>query len=127
MNINTLKSILIEIEKAYRVQEYQIEQLLKENEQLKKDAKMFVDKKLKDENNSLKRRLSMSIGEFDSKKELKAYEHFCNEHVKCQLSSKANGGKIPYVILNGTGIGSCKKVVCQVCGAEKDITDISVW
>jgi len=75
----------------------------------------------------LEKQLEMSVGFLNSEKELKAFKRFCKKHVKCQLSAKVNGGKVPYVIFNGTGIGTCKKVVCQVCGEEKDITDISVW
>lgn len=75
----------------------------------------------------LKKQLAMSVVVLDSEKELKAYKTFCKKHEKCQLSAKANGGKVPYIVLNGTGVGTCKKVVCQVCGKEKDITDISVW
>ena len=84
-------------------------------------------KKLESEISYLKKQLELSIVSLDSEKELKAYKKFCKKHEKCQLSSKENGGKVPYIILNGTGVGTCKKVICQVCGKKQDITDISVW
>ena len=86
-----------------------------------------IIEKLKTEISRLRHDLEMSPIQFDSEKELKAYKKFCKKHEKCQLTSKANGGKVPYIVLNGTGVGTCKKVVCQVCGKEQDITDISVW
>lgn len=84
-------------------------------------------KKLKSEISYLKKQLELSVVSLDSEKELKAYKKFCKKHEKCQLSTKANGGKVPYIVLNGTGVGTCKKVICQVCGKEQDITDISIW
>lgn len=92
-------------------------------------TKPYRDKifELEAEISKLKHDLEMSPITFDSEKELKAYKKFCKKHKKCQLSAKANGGKVPYIVLNGTGVGTCKKVICQVCGKEQDITDISVW
>lgn len=92
-------------------------------------TKPYCDKiaELKAKISRLEHDLEMSPITFDSEKEWKAYKKFCKKHEKCQLSAKANGGKVPYIVLNGTGIGTCKKVICQVCGKEQDITDIEVW
>lgn len=107
--------------------EEKIADLKAQNNQLIKDAESAKICELGAENEILKKELAMSVVVLDSEKELKAYKTFCKKHKKCQLTSKANGGKVPYLVLNGTGVGACKKVVCQVCGKEQDITDISVW
>lgn len=115
---------LDEITKPFRERITELEQ---QNEKLLNDAESEKINELQYEIENLNKRLEMSVAELDSEKELKAYKKFCKKHEKCRLSSKANGGKAPYVIFYGTGLGSCKKVVCQVCGETKDITDISVW
>ena len=115
---------LDEITKPFRERITELEQ---QNEKLLNDAESEKINELQHEIENLNKRLEMSVAELDSEKELKAYKKFCKKHEKCQLSSKANGGKAPYVIFYGTGLGSCKTVVCQVCGEKKDITDISVW
>ena len=97
------------------------------NKELIESAESEKINELQHEIENLNKRLEMSVAELDSEKELKAYKKFCKKHEKCRLSSKVNGGKAPYVIFYGTGLGSCKKVVCQVCGEAEDITDISVW
>ena len=79
------------------------------------------------ENRELKRRLRFCVAELSSEAELDAYNKFVADHEKCRLNSKINGGKMPYVVQCGTGIGTCTKVVCQVCGAEQNITDTSIW
>ena len=104
-----------------------IDSLEKRIQRLLDNAESAKIRELEIENAHLEHLLEMSPVTFDSEKELKAYKKFCKKHEKCQLSAKANGGKVPYVVLNGTGIGTCKKVICQVCGKEHDITDISVW
>lgn len=127
MNSIALKDVLNEIEKNCEVQEAQIKRLIEENRQLKENAKNIVDSELKNENDYLKHKLDMSVGELASEKELKAYKVFCKKHQKCLTSLRINNGKIPYVVFDVNGLGVCKKVVCQVCGEEKDITDINVW
>lgn len=104
-----------------------LQDLASKNRALIDNAESEKIKKLESEISYLKKQLELSVVSLDSEKELKAYKKFRKKHEKCQLSAKANGGKVPYIILNGTGIGTCKKVVCQVCGKEQDITDISVW
>lgn len=104
-----------------------LQNLASRNRALIDNAESEKIKKLESEISYLKKQLELSIVSLDSEKELKAYKKFCKKHEKCQLSAKANGGKVPYIVLNGTGVGTCKKVICQVCGKEQDITDISVW
>lgn len=101
--------------------------LASRNRALIDDAESEKIKKLESEIDDLKKLLKLSAVVLDSEKELKAYKKFCKKHEKCQLSAKANGGKVPYIVLNGTGVGTCKKVICQICKEEKDITDINIW
>ena len=118
----------------------EIKKLRKENKQLIEKSIPLVDKKLQEkikelqkEIESWKERDRMSIGHFDSKKELKAYEKFCKKHEHLKEIESVDdlvAGSVykhPYVKFGGTGIGMCKTVVCPVCGKEKDITDIEVW
>ena len=79
------------------------------------------------ENRQLRDRLRFSVAELNSEAELDAYHKFVKEHEKCRLDRKIDGGKMPYVIQYGTGIGVCTTVVCQACGAKQDITDMSIW
>ena len=113
-----------EITKPFRERIAELEQ---RNQRLLDGAESAKIREMEIVISKLKHDLEMSPIHFDSEKELKAYKKFCKKHEKCQLSSKANGGKVPYIVLNGTGVGTCKKVICQVCGKEQDITDISVW
>lgn len=79
------------------------------------------------ENQRLKNRLRYAVAILGSDSELESYKRFCAEHEKCMSSSRANWGRAPYVKQVGTGVGTATTVVCQVCGAEQDITDISNW
>ena len=101
--------------------------LVKENSELRANGKEMADKSLKSEIKSLKERLALSYGEFASEKELKAYEQFEEEHMHDRLISKYNGGRAPYLVPTGTGIGTLLKVVCPICGESKDITDLEAW
>ena len=76
---------------------------------------------------SLREQLSLSYGEFASKKEKEAYETFEREHIHDRMTSKTHGGLVPYLIPEGTGIGTLLRVKCPICGEEKDITDIGAW
>ena len=98
-----------------------------QNKKLTEDAVKVVEKQYEDKINNLKERLSMSYGEFDSKKERDAYSDFRQKHMHDRATSKANGGREPYIIPIYTGIGCIKKVVCQICGESEDITDMEVW
>ena len=53
------------------------------------------------------------------------YKKFILSHKKCYCSATI-GGKIS-VIFTPTGLGDAKSVKCNVCGEEKEITDVSNW
>lgn len=80
-----------------------------------------------EENAQLRENLRFSYGFFSSEKELNAWRAFCERHEKSRLRTKISGGKMPYVIPYGTGVGQCVTAVCQVCGEKEDITDTSAW
>ena len=80
-----------------------------------------------EENRTLKSILKYSVATLHSDLELERYKKFCEQHEKCRLKTKIDGGKMPYVVQYGTGIGVCTKVYCQACGKFEDITDSSVW
>ena len=79
------------------------------------------------ENARLKEKLKFAFGFFSSEKELDAWRAFCKKHEECRCKYKIDGGKMPYIIPYGTGIGQCVTAVCQVCGEKLDITDMDVW
>ncbi len=94
---------------------------------LEADAESVVIDKLKEKIASLEERLSLSYGEFASKKELKAFKAFEKKHMHQRATSKIQSGEAPYIVPHGTGIGTCFTVVCPICGEKKDITDVSCW
>lgn len=57
--------------------------------------------------------------------EVNEYYKFIEEHKNCKCSATI-GGKIS-VIFTPTGLGDAKLVKCNVCGKEKEITDVSNW
>lgn len=57
--------------------------------------------------------------------EVEEYKKFVSEHKKCDCSATI-GGKIS-IIFTPTGLGDAKSVKCNVCGEEKEITDVSNW
>lgn len=107
--------------------ESQIRDLQYKNKVLLNSAREIAEKDLIEENNRLKDELKFSIGQFFSQRELDDYNAFCKNHIHDRTTSKVNGGKAPYVIQEGTGIGVITKVKCPICGEEKDITDTEVW
>lgn len=100
---------------------------LEKSAMTKEEVKAEVVNEYAEENAGLRRQLSLSVARLHSDKELEAYDRFVSEHDICRSELKINHGKMPYVIQIGTGIGTCTKVCCQVCGATEDITDVSVW
>lgn len=107
--------------------EERIEELEERNKQLYIDAESIVRKDYEKQINNLKEQLSLSYGEFASRREKEAYDQFEKEHMHDRQTSRYNGGRAPYLIPTGTGIGTNLKVVCPICGESKDITDTSVW
>ena len=124
VTVKLSKEAVADIVKPY---EDVIDSLKKKVQRLLDGAESEKIQELEIENKHLKHLLEMSPIQFDSEKELEKYKKFCKKHEKCQLSAKANGGKVPYIVLNETGVGICKKVICQICEKEQDITDIEVW
>jgi hypothetical protein len=57
--------------------------------------------------------------------EVDEYDKFIEEHKKCKCSATI-GGKIS-IIFTPTGLGDAKSVKCNVCGEEREITDVSNW
>lgn len=77
--------------------------------------------------NELKERAALVYGCFDFPQEMQRWRAFCKKHEACRLNTKIDGGKMPYIIPYGTGIGCCYKAVCQACGATEDITYSEGW
>lgn len=107
--------------------EEKVKELAEKNKQLYTDAESTVRKNYEKRINNLKKQLSLSYGEFASQKEKEAYDEFEKEHMHDRLTSHCNGGRAPYLIPTGTGIGTILKVVCPICGESKDITDTETW
>lgn len=64
-----------------------------------------------------------------SDKEMLAEKAFRDKHWKMcaePLKSKITGNTYIYE-LTGTGIGTCIKITCPICGQSEDITDIDSW
>lgn len=101
--------------------------LQKENSKLLQNAVAYAENQLKEENKLLRKRLELSVVELANEHELKAYNKFMNEHLKCRMISKLNGGKVPYVTQEGVGVGYITKVHCPICNMMEDITDTGAW
>ena len=101
--------------------------ILRENEKLKKHALEMANDELIDTIQSLREQLDLSYGEFSSQKEKDAYKDFEKRHMHDRMTSKYNGGRAPYLIPTGVGIGTHLEVVCPICGEKEDITDTEVW
>ena len=123
-NENELSTAVFDTIKYYREEN---ERLKRENKEWHTKALEKANDELKDEIQFLQEKLALSYGEFSSEKEKQAYEQFEEEHMHDRLISKYNGGRAPYLVPTGTGIGTLLKVVCPICGKSRDITDISVW
>ena len=100
---------------------------LKQAQRTEEQVRAAIVNEYASENAYLRRELQYSVACVHSDKELDAYNKFVEKHSQCRLEFKADGGKMPYVIQYGTGVGVCTKVCCQVCGATEDITDTSIW
>ena len=64
-----------------------------------------------------------------SDKEIEAERNFRYRHYeKCALplNNKSAGNTYIYE-LTGTGLGTCIKITCPICGQSEDITDIDSW
>ena len=101
--------------------------LAAENKKLRTDAQGVAIDELKQEIATLKEKLKLSYGQFESEKELKSFQEFEQKHMHDRKTSKAHSGMAPYIIATGTGIGTIFKSVCPICGESKNITDVSCW
>ena len=54
-------------------------------------------------------------------------EHLADKKFRDKHFQKCNNGSKYLYELTGTGIGTCIKIYCPVCGKSKDITDYSSW
>ena len=123
-NAEELSKIVSDTVKYYQSE---AERYRLENKRLTEDAVQVVKGRYENKIKELEEKLSMSYGEFHSKKERSAYSDFVERHMHDRAISKANGGRVPYIIPIYTGIGCIKTVVCQICGESEDITDMEVW
>jgi hypothetical protein len=105
----------------------QYQRIAKENRKLKDNAYAVVYEQFQNEMDSLREQLRLSYGSFSSQKEKDRYIQFEKRHMHNRTESKANGGRAPYLIPTGAGIGTILKVVCPICGESEDITDTEVW
>lgn len=53
------------------------------------------------------------------------YKNFISSHKNCKCTATI-GGKIS-IIFTPTGLSNAITVRCNVCGKEKEITDVSNW
>lgn len=97
------------------------------NKKLKEDAEKIVRAEYEQRIAQLEEKLRLSYGEFSSQREKDAYNDFEQRHIHERLTMKSQGGKAPYLIPTGTGIGTHLEVVCPICGAKENITDFEVW
>ena len=127
VNIYTAKETAEHIFDTITYYEENNKYLREKNKELHDNAEAIVRKEYEKRITQLEKELQLSYGSFASQKEKEAYNEFEKEHMHNRLSSKYNGGRAPYLIPTGTGIGTILKVVCPICGESKDITDNSVW
>ena len=97
------------------------------NKKLVEDAQEVVRAEYEQRIAQLEEKLRLSYGEFSTQKEKDAYNDFEKRHMHERATIKAQGGKAPYLIPTGTGIGTHLEVVCPICGAKENITDLDVW
>jgi hypothetical protein len=126
IDIDSPKELVERVQNALEYYHYQMA-VAKQIARQKKDIVIKQTRnEWKEENASLRRQLGLSVVSLSSDKELNAYKIFCSKHMACR-KTKIDGGKVPYIVQNHTGVGTITHVCCQVCGASEDITDTSVW
>jgi len=86
-----------------------------------------AEQKNQEEIKRLKNNFSLVYGMFDFPQEKERWLAFCKKHEKCRLLANVDGGKMPYIIPYGTGIGCCYTAVCQACGEKENITYSEGW
>jgi hypothetical protein len=95
----------------------------KTREEIKTEARRWKEEAFE----QLEERDKLVYGRFDFPQEMERWKQFCDKHKACCSTFKANGGKMPYIIPYGTGIGTIYTAVCQVCGEKENITYSEGW
>jgi len=122
VEIKDIDTICKNLRDTYEGLEDQVEYYKKKLEEYNKDSEI---QKYKAEIQELRSRSLLLM----SDKEAKAARDFRNRHYeKCALplNSKSAGNTYIYE-LTGTGLGTCIKITCPICGQSEDITDIDSW
>ena len=96
-------------------------------EKTREEIDIAAAKKNQEQIQQLKNKLSLVYGTFDFPEEKERWDSFCKKHEACRVKYKIDGGKMPYIIPYGTGIGCCYTAVCQACGEKEDITYSEGW
>lgn len=114
-----------ELTDAIRQKFYDLEN---QNESLKNEIAVFnKDEKIEELTKQIRHILRNSLMNM-SDKEYEADKEFRSRHWEMHNGGKyKNGGNTYLYELSGTGIGTCIKIKCPICGEEKDITDIGSW
>lgn len=105
----------------------QMEQAKKKAAKTREEVIAGIKNEYAEQNARLRQELRFTIASVSSEAELKAYCDFVKKHQPCRERSKIDGGKLPWIMQFGTGLGVCTKLQCPVCGAVEDITDTSIW
>ena len=114
-----------ELTDAIRQKFYDLEN---QNESLKNEIAVFnKDDRIQELTKELKHTLRNSLMNM-SDKEYEADKEFRSRHYEMHNGGKSKyGGNTYWYELSGTGIGTCIKIKCPICGEEKDITDTDSW
>ena len=114
-----------ELTDAIRQKFYDLEN---QNESLKNEIAVFnKDDKIQELTKELKHTLRNSLMNM-SDKEYEADRQFRTRHWAMHNGGKSKcDGNTYWYELSGTGIGTCIKIKCPICGEEKDITDTDSW
>ena len=121
VEIKDIDTICKNLRDTYEELEGQVEYYKKKLEEYNKDSEI---QKYKAEIQELRARSLLLM----SNKEAEAERDFRNRHCQCalRLKSKTVGNTYIYE-LSGTGLGTCIKITCPICGQSEDITDIDSW
>lgn len=121
VEIKDIDTICKNLRDTYEGLEGQVEYYKKKLEEYNKDSEI---QKYKAEIQELRARSLLLM----SNKEVEAERDFRTRHCQCArlLKSKTIGNTYIYE-LSGTGLGTCIKITCPICGQSEDITDIDSW
>lgn len=122
IEVKSIEQICEYLKDAYEVLK---EQVLYYKQQLSEYDKDVEIQKYKAEIQELRAKSLLIM----SDKEAKAERNFRNRHYEqCARPLKAKSVGNTYIYeLTGTGLGTCIKITCPICGQSEDITDIDSW